>query len=134
VKPNGNPSSAMHVNFEENKNGDDNKIRENEAYPAERLNRVLRSTRKKTELYDTQKEDKNDNMTLPPLDQTDVPNVQNSPGSVMIENKQQLQQPMEDINKTKIKAPKKKVLKKKVKANLHSPISSHVQSYSMEHG
>ncbi|PKY46822.1 hypothetical protein RhiirA4_461804 [Rhizophagus irregularis] len=36
VKPNKNPSSAMCVNFEENKNGNDNKIRENEAYPAER--------------------------------------------------------------------------------------------------
>ncbi|PKY56151.1 hypothetical protein RhiirA4_476230 [Rhizophagus irregularis] len=70
-------------------------------------------------------------MPLPSPVQTDVPNVQNSPGPVMIENKQQLQQPMEDINKTKIKVPKKKVLKKKVKANLHSPISSHVQPYSM---
>ncbi|CAB4400347.1 unnamed protein product [Rhizophagus irregularis] len=131
VKPNGNPSSAMHVNFEKNKNRDDNKIRGNEAYPAEQLNRVLRSTQKMTEPYDTQKEDKNDNIPLSPPTQIAVHNVQNNSGPVMIENKQQLQQPMEDINKTKTKAPKKKVLKKKVKANLHSPISSHVQPYSM---
>ncbi|PKY59324.1 hypothetical protein RhiirA4_430325 [Rhizophagus irregularis] len=82
----------MYADFEVNKNGDDGKIRGksgNEAYPAERSNKVLRK------------------------------------------NEQQLQQPVEDINKAKIKVPKKKVLKKKGKANLYSPISSHVQSYSM---
>ncbi|PKC61231.1 hypothetical protein RhiirA1_398570 [Rhizophagus irregularis] len=46
----------------------------------------------------------------------------------MIENNQQQQQPVEDINKAKIKVLKKK---KKGKANLYSPISSYVQSYSM---
>ncbi|PKC00583.1 hypothetical protein RhiirA5_427964 [Rhizophagus irregularis] len=44
------------------------------------------------------------------------------------ENNQQQQQPVEDINKAKIKVLKKK---KKGKANLYSPISSYVQSYSM---
>ncbi|GBB91667.1 hypothetical protein RclHR1_19010001 [Rhizophagus clarus] len=121
----------MYANFEVNKNGDDSKIKGNEAYPAERSNRVLRSTQKKIEPYNIQEEDKNSNVSSPPPVQADVPNVQGISKPVMMENEQQLQQPMEDVIKAKIKGSKKKVLKKKGKANLHSPISSHVQPYSM---
>lgn len=44
MEPNGNPSIAMYADFEVNKNGDDSKIRGNEAYSAEQSNKVLRNT------------------------------------------------------------------------------------------
>ena len=126
----------MYARFEVNEN-----VRGKEAYPAERSNRVLRSTRKKTEPYNVQEEDRDDNIPIvvipappPPPAQMNVlnnTNLQNTSKPVVIENDQQPQQPQMSINKIKSKVPKKKILKKKGKANLQPPISSHVQPYSM---
>src|SRR5438034_5122649 len=124
----------MYARFEVNEN-----VRGNEAYPAERSNRVLRSTRNKTEPYKVQEEDRDDNTPIvvipaPPPAQVNVPNntnLQSTSKPVVIENDQQLQQPQMSVNKVKSKVPKKKILKKKGKANLQPPISSHVQPYSM---
>jgi hypothetical protein len=131
----------MFAKFEVNKKGDDNGIRGNEAYPAEKSNRILRSARKRIDPYNIQeeedkKEDESDNAPQPSPVQANVLNVQDTLG--IIGNEQQ-QQPIVDVNmvdvkevdKTKNKSPKKRVPKKKGKANLQSPISSHVQPYSM---
>jgi hypothetical protein len=120
----------MYVKFEANKNGNNNMIRGNEAYPAEWSNRTLRNTWKKTEPYNIQQEDKNDNVSSPTI-QVDVPDVQDTPRPMVIENEKQLQQPVMNINKTKSKVTGKKISKKKGKANLQLPISSHIQPYSM---
>ena len=133
AEPDGNPSNAMYARFEVNEN-----VRGKEAYPAERSNRVLRSTRKKTEPYNVQEEDRDDNTPIvvipaPPPAQVNVPNtnIQNTSKPVVIENDQQPQQLQVNINKVKSKVPKKKILKKKGKANLQPSMSSHVQPYSM---
>ena len=86
----------MYAWFEVNENG--NGIRGNEAYPAERSNRVLRSTQKKTEPYNVQEEDRDDNTPIvvipaPPPAQVNVPNntnLQSTSKPVVIENDQQL--------------------------------------------
>jgi hypothetical protein len=57
-----------------------------------------------------------------------VPDVQDTPRPMVIENEKQLQQPVVNINKMKNKVPGKKILKKKRKANLQSP--SYIISYS----